>query len=205
METGRRGRGRPRDPAADAAILDAALELWGEVGFERLTMEAVAARAGVAKTTLYRRWGSKVPLLADVATRLAERRVPEPDTGDIRRDLVLLLGRIGDTYTRTAAAGIVADVVGELGANPELAAAFDRFLAQRRAVTIRVLARGVARGDLRGDLDVGTAVELLTGPLYYRLLVTRRPLSRRFAAQLVDLALDGLGATPGTGRPTPSS
>jgi AcrR family transcriptional regulator len=186
------GRGRPRQPELGAAILGAALELWGQVGYERLSMEAVAERAGVAKTTVYRRWPSKLALVTEAALMVGEREVPEPDTGSTRSDLVALVRSIGRTYSRTVAGPILGDLVGEMSRNPALAEAFAPFWEGRRAVMRRVLARGVERGDLRADLDDDHAIELLTGPVYYRFLVSRRPLSPTFAARIVDTALSGL-------------
>lgn len=162
------------------------------MGYERLTMESTAERAGVAKTTVYRRWPSKLALVIDASARVGEREVPEPDTGDTRKDLVLLVTRIGDTYAKTPAGRVVANLLGEMADNPALAAAFQPFWSGRQEVMRRVLARGVGRGDLRAGLDVDTAIELLTGPVYYRFLVTRKPLGRAFAGRVVDLALSGL-------------
>lgn len=119
---GERPRGRPRSAEAHRAILEATLDLLAEVGYGRLTIEGVAARAGVGKTTIYRRWPSKPALVVAVAERLAEK-VRRPDTGSTRRDLVLLLRDIIDVFTTTMAGRIVPGMIAEMAERPDLAEA----------------------------------------------------------------------------------
>src|SRR3954471_11650443 len=176
MQTGeaRRPRGRPRSARADRAILDATIELLAERGYGGLTVEAVAARAGVGKSTIYRRWPSKATLAAAAVNALARQRVPVPDTGDLRDDLVRCvmdpIGRHGDILGR-----IFPDLIAEMHRNPELSETMLDALAARRSVIQSVLHRAQERGELGSDADLGRIIDLLSGALYYRLLVSREP------------------------------
>src|SRR3982074_1171267 len=111
-------RGRPRDPGVDTAILAAALDLLGETGYARVTLEQVAARAGAGKASLYLRWPNKVALVAE-AIQHRSAVVPEvPDTGSLREDMVAFL--LGLLRGKSAGARALAAVTGEIASNPEL-------------------------------------------------------------------------------------
>jgi AcrR family transcriptional regulator len=193
-ETGdatRRPRGRPRSARADRAILDATIELLAERGYGGLTVEAVAARAGVGKSTIYRRWPSKATLAAAAVNALARERVPAPDTGDLRDDLVRLvtepIGRHGDVLGR-----IFPDLIAEMHRNPELSGTMLDALSTRRSVIHNVLRRAQDRGELPSGADLGRIIDLLSGALYYRLLVSREPVEQDLPAWIVDAILDGV-------------
>lgn len=151
-------RGRPRDPGVDAAIRAAALELLADAGYARLTMDQVAARAEVSKSSLYLRWPNKVALVADALQHRA-RAVPEvPDTGslagDMRTFLTALLGARGEASRALAA------VSGEIATNSELRQAWHRGLAGTLTGCLRqIVDRAVVRGELPADSDA----ELLAG------------------------------------------
>lgn len=146
-------RGRPRNPAVDAAILTATLGLLIEQGYARLTMEQVAARAGVGKSSLYLRWPTKVALVAE-ALQHRSGAVPEvPDTGRVREDMRRFLQAL--LRSRRAAGQALAAVSGEIATNPELREAWHRGLAGTLAACMRtILLRGVARGELPATTDV---------------------------------------------------
>ena len=188
--------GRPRDARADRAILAAALELMAERGVPDLHVDDVAARAGVGKAAIYRRYRSKDDLVAAaVAALLSEITVP--DTGSTHADLLALMRDAVEVYTGSVAAGAMPSLVEAMSRNPELADAVrDRFLAGRRAALRQVLDRGIERGDLRLDLDVELALDVLAGPLFYRLLITGGPIDEQLAAGVVELIMRGFG--PGT-------
>lgn len=146
-------RGRPRDPGVDAAILTAAMELLGEVGYARLTMDQVAARAGVSKASLYLRWANKVALVAEAIGHRA-RPVPEvPDTGRLPRDMREFLLTL--LRSKAAASMAVAAVGGEIASNPELRAAWRRGVAGSLLGAVRTIVdRAVERGELPAESDV---------------------------------------------------
>jgi AcrR family transcriptional regulator len=150
---GRARRGRPRDPAVDAAIRSAALGLLAEVGYARLTMDQVAARAGVSKDSLYRRFPGKVALVADALQHRA-RPVPQvPDTGSLPGDMRAFLGAL--LRSRQEASRALAAVSGEIATNPALRQAWHRGVAGMLTGCLRVMVdRAVARGELPADSDV---------------------------------------------------
>lgn len=178
--------GRPRSASADRAIMRATLELLAEVGFGRLSVEGVAARAGVGKTTIYRRWPSKVNLVLAAVSGLVQQTIPIPDTGSTREDLLILVRSVIDTLSETIGGRILAHLVAETPVNAELADALRRLWGSRRALTFEVLRRGVARGDLPHDVDVEFMADLLYGPIYSRFFVTGAPLNEPVARQIVD-------------------
>ena len=180
----------PRNARNHRSILDATMELLAEVGYAGLTMEGVAARAGVAKTTVYRWWPSKPALVVAAAEDLAAK-VRSPDSGNLGDDLVALLRDVIRVYTKTVAGRITPGLLADMAEHPELADAIGRFWAGRREIMLEVLRRGISRGELRPDIDLELAADLLYGPIYYRLLVTRAPLTIRFADQVVDAVLRG--------------
>ena len=152
-------RGRPRDPGVDAAIRAATLELLAQAGYARLTMDQVAARARVSKSSLYLRWPNKVALVADALQHRA-RAVPEvPDTGSLPGDMrVFLLGLL---RSRGEAARALAAVSGEIATNPELRQAWHRGLAGMLTGCLRAIVdRAVARGELAADSDAELLAEL---------------------------------------------
>lgn len=197
------GTGRPRDPRAHQAILDAALELLLEGGYGRVTVEAIAARAHVGKSTIYRRWSSKGPLVVEALGRLLHLG-PAVDTGDVRRDLQALLRRVvgvlGQPLLRLSIPGLIAD----LAADPELAEAFRRtFIDPKRTRVALLLDRAVSRGQLDSGVDAELVTDLLVGPVLWRAILTGAPLDERFISGLVGQVARGIGlagADPSDGR-----
>jgi len=185
--------GRPRSTVAHQAIVDATVDLLTTDGYQALSFEAVAARAGVGKRTIYRRWKSKGALVGAAYTEMVQRRHPDPDTGDAVKDLRLLLRRL---FTSVQVPGVTAalrSMVAEAQLDPDFATELRRFVESRREVVRTILRRGIERGQLRADLDPDTAIDLVFGPYWYRLLIAHAPLDSRFAATLVDHMLRGIG------------
>ena len=190
----RRAPGRPRSAAAHRAILDATVQLLSEVGFAATTVEAVAARAGVGKATVYRRWPSKVPLVIDALDARAIEQVPIPRTGSVRGDLIEFL--VGLVETMSGPDGrLVAPLLAEISRNQELAEAFRRDLvAPRRAGVEEIVREGMARGELRPDLDVDLALDTPVGVIFQRLLILGEPVDKEVVRRIVDQLLEGIGA-----------
>jgi AcrR family transcriptional regulator len=202
----RRRPGRPRSAEADRAILGATLQLALESGLSRMTMEAVAARAGVGKATVYRRWDSKEALFVDALRSVAADLEP-PDTGSFRGDWLAIFG--GEEAAITpAAVRLVPRLLAESADDPALyRAIIDTFVAPRRAIGVEAVRRAIARGELRKDVDPELVVDLVVGPLVYRALIADPDLRslRRHAEQVIDELLTGLsaarpGATAAAGR-----
>jgi len=168
------------------AILDTTRELLAEGGVQGLTVEGVAARAGVAKTTVYRRWRSKDELALAVLIDMVEQMASVPDLGDTRVELTMFVDRAVRILRTTLMGRVMQGLVSDLAADPELARAFqERVVAVRVAEIRRLVERGIERGDLRPDADYELANELLFGPVYYRLLLSRAPLEDNLAERVV--------------------
>jgi AcrR family transcriptional regulator len=185
-----RRRGRQRSSETEQAILQATRELLVEGGVQGLTVEGVATRAGVAKTTIYRRWRDKDELALAVVLDMVEQLVELPELGDTRAELTAFVGAAVKVLGSTLMGRVMQGLVSDLATDPELAQAFrDRVVSVRNAEVKRLVERGVARGDLRPDTNPETAHELLIAPVYYRLLLTGRPLNPEFAKRNVDAVM----------------
>ena len=193
--------GRPRDERADRAILSAALELIAEKGVHDLRVDDVAARAGVGKATIYRRYRSKDELITAAVAGLV-REIAVPDSGRTRADLLALMRGAVAVYRGSVEAAVMPSLVEAMGRDAQLARLVrEGFLARRRAALRAVLERGIERGDLRGDLDVELALDVLGGPLFYRLLITGGPIDDQLAQGVVELILRGFAPNTKPSKP----
>ena len=189
-ETQARRRGRQRSAETEQVILQVTRELLVECGVQGLTIEKVAARAGVAKTTIYRRWRDKDELALAVVLDMVEQVVKLPELGDTRAELLAFVNAAVKVLGSTLMGRVMQGLVSDLATDPELAQAFrDRVVSVRDGEVARLVERGIARGDLRPDTNPETAHELLIGPVYYRLLLSGRPLDRAFAKRNVEAVL----------------
>lgn len=187
------GPGRPRSQAAHDAILTASIALIREVGYDAVTMDGVAARAGVGKATLYRRWKTKEALVCEALERIM-RSLPTPDTGTTRGDLLALMKDQESLYADPATGGLLSGMVAAMNRNERIAEVVrGTFVAARQAAMEEVLRRGVRRGDLRRGTDLELALDLLNGPLFYRFLFTGKPVDARLTRAVVDAVLRALG------------
>lgn len=191
VEAAPRGPGRPRDVRADRAILEATLELAGSVGLGALTMDAVASLAGVSKATIYRRWCSKEALVLDAWMGCFP--VEEvPDTGSLKGDLIANARVLRDAVSIGTFSRVLPQMVAAARVNEELAEVFRDFVAQRRRRTRVALERAVARGELTAGVDLELVQDLLTGPVFYRALMSAEPSSDELIAQVVDIVVAGV-------------
>jgi len=184
--------GRPRSERADRAIIDAALSLFAEHGVEGLCIEEVAARAGVGKATIYRRWPGKEDLLLDA---LAALKTPLPELGgeSVRADLIALLDAMAADYADPRRARSFALLLGEGAKFPRLMTRYQETVIEpRREVMRGVLRRGVATGELRPDTDVEVALFMLSGAVLARGKHQPEGIAEGFAQRVVDELLQGL-------------
>ncbi len=182
-----------RSARVRAAVLAATLEEIAERGYGGLSFEAVAARAGVHKTTIYRRWHDRPALILDAMLELSATTVPVPDSGSLRDDLVILARAIA---ANLSSPNVVAILRAIIAANhePAIAAAVSRYWRARFDLVAEVVRRGIARGELPADTSPDLIVEALIGPLYLRALVTWQELDTAFVESVVELLLGGIRA-----------
>ena len=191
-------RGRPRDPTLDARILDQVLALLASHGYAGLTLDELAARSGVAKTTILRRWPSKAAVAAAGVERLALQSVDVPDSGTLRGDLRALLHGAVETFVR-GRGQFVPRLLREAGHHPEIADLLYTVIHTRRQAYRRVLALAVARGELAPTVDQDLLIDLLIGPTWTRLLITRDPITREYVDSIVEAVLVAFDVKPATG------
>jgi AcrR family transcriptional regulator len=159
------------DPEADRLILEAAKRLLRELGYDRLTMDAVASRAGVARTTVYRRYRDKAELVSAAIDTLRDP-AKRPNTGDARRDLIAHL----DNMRRNFDMALAGTLLMEEPHNPRLIALFrERMVQPRRQIIRDSIDAGIARGQIRPDLDVEPIIDYLLGVLFAAVLSAGRP------------------------------
>src|SRR5262249_47316408 len=188
----RAGPGRPRGERAAGAITDAALGVFGEWGPEGLYIERVAARAGVGKATIYRRWPGKEDLLLDALGAL-QNPLPEPAGESVRDDLVAILSAMRDSVADPRRAREVALLLGEGAKFPRLMARYvETMLEPRREVIRSVLRRGVATGELRAGADIEAALFMLTGAVIARGKYDPGSMPPGYVERVVDELLLGL-------------
>ena len=175
-----------RNEQARLAVLHAADDLLAERGFAGVTIEGIAARAGVAKQTIYRWWPSKVDVLLDTLIDDSQEGLAVPDTGSAVEDARRYLRTLARFITEDPAGKVLLALIGEAQHDAEMATVFHtRYLDPQRQAERAMLARGVASGELAAGLDVDQALDRLSGPLFYRALITGGPIAPDFTDQLV--------------------
>ncbi len=195
---------RPRiEGDREDEILEATLELLLEVGYDRLTLDAVARRARASKATLYRRWERKPGLVVDAMVRAKQApAMADHDTGTLRGDLIsTFCGRHG--LATGAATGMLASVVTALANDPEFAALFrERFIAPKIAVTSEIYSRAIARGEISGDTDIAIIAPAMAGILLHRSFVLGQVPDDATVERVIDHVILPAVGHPASGRPT---
>jgi AcrR family transcriptional regulator len=172
------------------AIAGALFEELAAVGYGRLSIEAVAKRAGVGKTAVYRRWPSKKEMVVALVSQVAVAAIDVPDTGSLRGDVKGYLANASAALTHPLASTIIPDLLAELGRSDELGEAFSIALRDpRRDKAAELLRRAVTRGELAEDTDFELALDFLAGPLYWRLSVIRSALAEDYFDRLTEKIL----------------
>jgi AcrR family transcriptional regulator len=181
---------------SEDAILQAAFDLVAEHGVSGVTVDAVAARAGVGKQTIYRHWGSRAGLIhSAVSCMTVEEEVP--DTGSVRGDLVLMLQQLVEFLGRSDAGRVLPSLVDAAERDPELYQLRRVHIAKRRATFEHVLRRAVERGEVDAGTDLDLLIDLLVGPFFYKRLVSQGEVTRVDVDQVLDLVLRAVGASKG--------
>jgi AcrR family transcriptional regulator len=178
------------------AIRNAVMTELAEVGYGRLSIEAVARRAGVGKTAIYRRWSNKLEMVMEIVSDVAERKVPLPDTGSFAGDLSLLLLIVSTALRHRMASQIIPDLMAEAARNPQIAETLQRALrTHQQAVGEKLIGQAVTRGELPEGTDPEVAVDLILGPLYWRLAVARQPIEDDYLEKFTVAVTAALRAT----------
>jgi AcrR family transcriptional regulator len=187
-------RGRRRSDRSHRAIITATQELLVERGYRALTIEGVAARAGVGKQTIYRWWPSRAALVLEAYLVGSDRvQLPAADSGSTREDVRALITWLADVLAEPTGGRVVAGLIGDLQHDSDLAEGFRQAVVPaRRQAMLAALERGHVRGEIRADADLGLAVDALHGAVFYRLLLSGEPLDTAFAERLADQVIDGL-------------
>lgn len=187
-----RSPGRPRSATADQAIIDAIVDLLVEGGYREVTIEGVAQRAGVAKTTIYRRWPSKAGMVVEAIAACKKECLVE-DQACSRGTVACSLERMLSTLSSSRVARILSSLTVEMAHNEELAVAVrEGLLKPNRQVVISLLQSGITSGEIRPDVNVELVADLLVGPIFFRLLVSGDEIGPEVASAVVDLVVRGI-------------
>jgi len=196
VEEAPRAPGRPRSLRADEAIISATLDLLAEgTPMEALSIESIAARAGVGKATIYRRWPGKEALLRDALATL-KSPAPEPTGRSVREDLIVMLSQVGSGRQDPRLGKIMPCIIPHLARSEAHYQAYQDIIEPRRAKVREILQRGVATGELRADLDVELALTVLIGPILVQRVMRWHPGidADKMPEQVVDLLLAGMSS-----------
>ncbi|MGW6359830.1 TetR/AcrR family transcriptional regulator [Streptomyces sp. NPDC055092] len=181
-----------REDVTDA-IRAAVFEELAAVGYARMSIEGIARRAGVGKTAVYRRWRSKLHLVLDLVSAIAVQGLPAPDTGSLEGDLRLLYEVTSRALKHPVAGQIIPDLQAEAARNPDIAEAMQKALREgQHGVASGIVRSAAARGEVRADLDEDLALDLISGPLYWRAVVVRTPLPKGYLGKLASATAAGL-------------
>jgi AcrR family transcriptional regulator len=185
-------------------ILLAANEVIADKGVSGLTIEEVASRAGVGKTTIYRRWSSRGTLALDAFLAEIGEQQTLRDTGTFSGDLRAALGEWVGAVASTNAGIMLAGIIAEMHKDRGLAVAWqDQVISPLRAQYSMMLDRAISRGEIPANTDAGVVLDLVFGACYYRLLHGHRPLNEQFVNQVVDIVALGVGAHSNLARRQP--
>jgi len=182
-------------PAITASITQAVLDELAELGYARLSMEAVAKRAGVGKSALYRRWSSKQQMALAVLAEFSVSQAPTPDTGTLRGDIRQSLDAVVGWLSHPRFSRILPDLIAEMARNPELSDLVESMIGRpRRDHAMAFLRRAIERGELSSATDLDLAVDLLAAPVYWRLTVRDQAAEPGYLDKLTDVLIRALGA-----------
>jgi AcrR family transcriptional regulator len=191
-----------------SAIQLALVQELAAVGYGRLSIEAVARRAGVGKTAVYRRWSSKLEMVIDVVSAVAGQKMSLPDTGTLLGDLEIFLRVAAKALRHPLASQIIPDLLAEAARNPQIATTLQNALhANQREVGVLLVDRARERGELSHGIDPDLAVDLIVGPMYWRLAIARTPLPEKHLKAMVAAAaaaLQSVAQAPAALAPQPT-
>jgi AcrR family transcriptional regulator len=183
---------RPRSEEARRKALAAAIDLIVERGVGNLSIEEVAARSGVAKTTIYRHWPERASLIIDTV-RSTFSHVTTPDTGSLRGDLETYFGEMVRADLNGKVGQLTPSLLDAAARDPEINSLMDRLSLERQQPLMTMISRAQERGELPADLDREVVVGTVIGPIVFRKVVQRRPVDAAYVSKCLDVTLTGLG------------
>lgn len=184
--------GRPRSEKTKQAILSAAYKLLLGNGFGAVTVEKIAERAGVSKATIYKWWPNKAAVVMDAFFDAAVVRLPIPDTGSTINDMIIQVNNLAK-FLISREGKVINEIIAEGQFNQKLAEAYRAIYFKPRRLDSRyILERGISRGELKEDLDIELVIDLIFGPLFYRLLITGDMVDEAFIKDLINYAFKGI-------------
>lgn len=187
---------RRRSAHSHVAVLNAAAELAGRNGYANTSIEEIAAQAGVGKQTIYRWWPNKAALFIEVYGRLVPRDLVADDTGTLAGDIDAFLSQLSQLYVNTPAGNILSGLIAEAQTASALAEQLhDTYVVPRRAIVRSIFARAAARNEFQPPDDLNFASDLISGAVWFRLLLGTRHLDRKFKRQLIDTVLRSVSGT----------
>ncbi|MBV7272609.1 TetR/AcrR family transcriptional regulator [Clostridium sp. PL3] len=184
--------GRPRSEKTKKAILTAAYELLLEKGFGTVTIEKIAKKAGVSKATIYKWWPNKAAVIMDGFFDAAVVRLPIPDTGSTINDMIIQVNNLSK-FLVSREGRVINEIIAEGQYDQKLAKTYRTIYFRPRRLDSRyILERGISRGELKEDLDIELIIDLIFGPLFYRLLITGDVVDEDFIKKLVSYVFKGI-------------
>jgi AcrR family transcriptional regulator len=187
-----RSPGRPRSEEARKAILESTLELLKQSGFADLSIESIASHAGVGKATVYRWWPNKGGLVMDAFVSVAEQELSFPPSGPVEKAIREQMKKWSSIFGGPLGR-VIAAVIGAGQSEPEMLEAFQNYYVEpRRREARELLKQAIENGEIRSDLDPDLILDILYGPLYFRLLIQSGPLTLAFIDQVFEIVWPGL-------------
>lgn len=188
-------KGRPRDVKLQHVILSVAYELLLEGGFEDVTIDKIAEKAGVSKATIYKWWPNKAAVVAEGFFEAAASRLPVPDTGSVLKDILIHAVNLS-LFMESKEGKVISELIGQGQMDAALIQVFrEYYVKPRRAESGMILKRGIDRGELGKELDIESSIDLIYGPLFYRLLVTGEKLTEDRVKLMVYTVFNGILST----------
>ena len=184
--------GRPRSEKTKNAILTAAYELLLENGFGAVTIEKIAERAGVSKATIYKWWPNKAAVVMDAFFDAAVVRLPIPDTGSTINDMIIQVNNLAK-FLISREGKVLNEIIAEGQYDQKLAETYRTIYFKPRRLDSRyILERGISRGELKENLDIELIMDLIFGPVFYRLLITGDVVDENFIKNLIKYVFEGI-------------
>ncbi|MZQ86556.1 TetR family transcriptional regulator [Paenibacillus sp. 5J-6] len=188
-------KGRPRDVKLQHVILTVAYELLLEGGFEDVTIDKIAEKAGVSKATIYKWWPNKAAVVAEGFFEAAASRLPVPDTGSVLKDIMIHAVNLS-LFMESKEGRVISELIGQGQMDAALIQVFrEYYVKPRRAESGMILRRGIDRGELGKELEIESSIDLIYGPLFYRLLVSGEKLTEDRVKLMVYTVFNGILST----------